>query len=786
MSPVPTIVRVIRGGLSLLLLLPLVYAGWPSQLAGLLPEIYFPAVTARNLLFRAVLAVVVPCWAWLCWREPRYRPRWSGALAALVALVVAQALANALGADPERSLWSNFERMEGWVGLLFLLAFYLVASTVCDRRCWRRAAVGSLAVATVVGICVLGQWLDYVHGFDLPDWLGRVHDERQTTRYFRTDACFGNPVFIASYMLIHVFVAAWLGLRAPRRWMRVAALGLGLLYAFAIYLTQTRIAFLAIGWGAVVGVAVALSHGQRIGRHAALVVGGSLAVAALGALWLFLAPPAWLESLPGIQRLRFLPQAIERRWLYWEGAWNGILERPFLGWGQENFGLVYDANYDPRLYPEAAWFDHPHNVFLGWFVAGGVLGGFAYLALFGVTLHYAWSRRTPGLTATDRGVLLGLLAAHGAFLAVQLDHLISYLALLAVVAMLDQARGGPEPRGAARSRLWLAAGCGATALGVAVLVGHVAPVWRRAAAVLEVAVASARVQAVAAGVAPPDAAADRRMRQAAQLAVARPGLGRTEAREELVSLAQALLKAKRGVDPAVCQQVIDLALREALAEAEIRSHSARPRVVAAHLLLSLGRAADAEPLLEGALERAPGKPVLLHALANVYLATGRGDRAMQVLRELHERQPLDRATTLVGALVAMRVRDEPAVEEFMTKLYPEVGPGVRRRPPEEKLEQALMSTGHEDWLLRIYGWLAEEAERLLAAGVIEPEEAFLRWERLAGARHFVGDRPGAEAALRAGTKVTPQFTERAQSLMLRLRLPPRSRGVRPPVRQGGR
>jgi len=42
-------------------------------------------------------------------------------------------------------------------------------------------------------------------------------------------------------------------------------------------------------------------------------------------------------------------------------AWEGVKEKPLLGWGQENFNLVFNKYYEPSLYGQEVWFDRVHN-----------------------------------------------------------------------------------------------------------------------------------------------------------------------------------------------------------------------------------------------------------------------------------------------------------------------------------------------------------------------------------------------------------------------------------------
>jgi tetratricopeptide (TPR) repeat protein len=129
-------------------------------------------------------------------------------------------------------------------------------------------------------------------------------------------------------------------------------------------------------------------------------------------------------------------------------AWEGVKERPILGWGQENFSYVFNKYYDPALYGAEPWYDRTHNIFLDWLIAGGVLGLVAYLSILGAALWYVivrpvferfWSRgreKDQPFTLYEQALILGLLAAymfHNLFVFDNLGSWIFYGVLLALV-----------------------------------------------------------------------------------------------------------------------------------------------------------------------------------------------------------------------------------------------------------------------------------------------------------------------------------------------------------------
>jgi hypothetical protein len=93
-----------------------------------------------------------------------------------------------------------------------------------------------------------------------------------------------------------------------------------------------------------------------------------------------------LFSSDGFVRQAYLSQSTAIRPLLWEMSIDLIKERPFFGWGADNFERIYEKNYDNRFlqdeYGNEAWFDRAHNVFIDQAVDNGIIGLLLYMGLF--------------------------------------------------------------------------------------------------------------------------------------------------------------------------------------------------------------------------------------------------------------------------------------------------------------------------------------------------------------------------------------------------------------------
>ena len=121
--------------------------------------------------------------------------------------------------------------------------------------------------------------------------------------------------------------------------------------------------------------------------------------------------------------------------MIWGMAWQGFKEHPVLGWGQENFNLVFNKYYNPEMYAQEQWFDRTHNIIFDWLIDGGILGLAAYLSIFAAALWVIW-KKSDGLGVTEKSIFTGLLGAYFFQNLFVFDNLTSYFLFFTVLGYL--------------------------------------------------------------------------------------------------------------------------------------------------------------------------------------------------------------------------------------------------------------------------------------------------------------------------------------------------------------
>jgi tetratricopeptide (TPR) repeat protein len=409
-------------------------------------SLFFPFITTKNFAFRILVEALLAMWGVLVLFDRSYLPKRSWLLTSVAVFVGIIAIADFTGVYPFKSVWSNFERMEGLVSLVHLLAYTIVlASMMKTEKMWSYLMHTSIVASLGMGVYGVVQLFGGA----------QIHQGG-----VRLDASLGNATYLAVYMLIHMFITGFYLLRlVDKEGSQVGKTGrfYGLIsfYCFAIafqffvlYHTATRGALIGLLVGSLVTTGlIAFFEKQKtlikkvsVGLIATMlvVVGGFLA----------LKNTSFVTNSPVLSRFSSISLSettTKSRFLIWNMALQGAKERPLLGWGQENFNYVFNKFYSPQMYNQEQWFDRTHDVILDWLIAGGVLGLASYLAMFALIIYYLWFvRRDDGsfnFSLTDRAVLSGLLVAYTVHNIFVFDNLISYILFFTVLAYVAERTG---------------------------------------------------------------------------------------------------------------------------------------------------------------------------------------------------------------------------------------------------------------------------------------------------------------------------------------------------------
>jgi O-antigen ligase len=527
---------------------------------------FFPFITGKAFFFRILVEIAVTAWVVLAVLDKEYRPRFSWIGAAVVGFVIWMFIADAFALNAAKAFWSNFERMEGWVLLIHLLGFFFAAGAVLRvERKWRAWFLTSLAVSLIISGYALLQL-----GGSLAIHQGSV----------RIDATLGNSAYLAIYFFFNVFIALWLALTEKYSWLKWSLIVLALLEAILIFFTETRGTIIGlIIAAALAALLTAVTAGKRARQAAALAL----------ALILILAGSFYLARNSSLVQNNHVLQRIasislndgQTRFTIWHMAFQGVLERPIVGWGQEGFNYIFNKYYDPSMYHQEQWFDRAHNAFIDWLTAGGVPAFLLYLSLFGTALVLLW--KSSELSRPERIALTAALVGYAVHNLFVFDNLYSYIYFFAILALIDSQVARPFER--FQNAPVLTAGEGMTyALPVATIVAGML-IWF--VNVPEMQVATKLITALTSS-----AAGSNANFAAFQDLAAHPSFAAQEIREQLVSFAASLAQSSSATNTEK-QQALLLAVSEMQKQIAAYPLDAREHLELSYVYRAAGDGADA-------------------------------------------------------------------------------------------------------------------------------------------------------------------------------------------------
>lgn len=349
-------------------------------------ETVYPYTFSKTIFFQVVVEILFAFWLGLAVLDKSYRPKKTPLIVAGGIFFLLIVITGFTGIDPWRSFWGTIERSFGIFTLLHFAAFGIVLVSLKNHINFKNVFYWSLGTAFLISVIAFGQIKNPT--LLLQEYIGN-----------RPGATFGNPSFLAGYLVFHIFIALYYIVGFLRPGLKISGKNkfeISLLFLVlvvcgaALFQTQTRGDLLGLGVGfLVLFLMMALrpiNFGYKLisGRVFYSIVFLMVVLGAMG-FWFTRTSDFW-DNVPGLSRFRdisFNSKDLLPRFSAINAAWSGFKERPILGWGWDNFNVVYNKNYDPRVlslsYQETR-FDKPHNYILEYLVVGGLPLFLAYLA----------------------------------------------------------------------------------------------------------------------------------------------------------------------------------------------------------------------------------------------------------------------------------------------------------------------------------------------------------------------------------------------------------------------
>jgi O-antigen ligase len=394
-------------------------------------NMFFPFISGKGFAFRILIEILFGLYLMLAVMAPEYRPKFSWITKSVLLFAGAILIADLLGANVYKSLWSNYERMEGFVLIFHLVLYYMTATGVLSTaKRWYQffnISIGASVLMSIYGVLQLAGKLAINQGG------------------VRLDATFGNASYLAIYLVFNIFLSLYFLFKPEtEQWQKWLYGVVAVFETWILYFTATRGAILGLIGGLVLAALIIAwkarehlsSEGAKENKKLRKIAYGTLiAVVVLVAGFVGLRNVSFVQNSPVLSRFAGMglgELTSQGRYYVWPMAVKGVLEKPIFGWGQENFNFVFNKNYDPRMYDQEQWFDRAHDIVLDWLIAGGIVGFLAYASMYVALLYCIW-KNGAGMSVTEKSILTGMISAYVFNNLFVFDNLFSYILFFSVL-----------------------------------------------------------------------------------------------------------------------------------------------------------------------------------------------------------------------------------------------------------------------------------------------------------------------------------------------------------------
>jgi len=427
---------IIFGGTVLILFTPLILSS----------KFFFPFVGPKSLYFMGLTEMVFFSWLFLIIFYPKCRPRLNFILLSLILFTAILILASLFGVDPSYSFWSKFERMTGVLMMLHLLAFFLVASSVFREKDWLKIFSVSIFVGVILSLIALFS----------------------KSTLMQSGATIGNDSFLGTYLLFDLFLALYLITRArqsrakgedeaiassplkSKGALRIYSSVCFLIMGFELIFSGAEAAKLSFLGGLVLLLFLWLAFNQK---RKLMLIGRLLLVLSVIFVIVFTFFAFQPDSFVRKQIIeKTLGETFGGRFIVWQAAWQGFLERPLLGWGLESFEFAFIKYYNPCLGTARCggdvWYDRAHNIIFDTLVTSGIIGLLSYLTIFGGAILILWKQYyRKAIDFLTAGIFSSILIAYFVQNLTVFDMVSSYMIFfltLGFIGLISSENYGPK------------------------------------------------------------------------------------------------------------------------------------------------------------------------------------------------------------------------------------------------------------------------------------------------------------------------------------------------------
>lgn len=337
----------------------------------------YPADFSKNIIFRSILAIFLFLFLYQILTKKNILSDKSNTtnlfvvlsnkiIWALMGLLGIFLLSTIFSVDKYFSLWGSPWRGGGVVNFIFYIIFTILLFLNIKKEDWPKLWNFSFFIGAIISLMAIIQYYG-------------LFSSIFTTAQSRPASTLGNTIILAIYCSLLLFNIIPLTIKEKNLTKKTLYCLCAIVFVFTIIISETRAVY--------IGSAVGLLH-FLIAYPKKLKVAKINTIIFVSIIILTIIFTNLVPGFLGKIGNRFLIKNAlgDERFASWQVALKGLMQKPLLGWGPENFAVAFDKNYDPILI-SSFWWDRAHNIFLDIGVQTGFLGIIAYILLF-ITLFW--------------------------------------------------------------------------------------------------------------------------------------------------------------------------------------------------------------------------------------------------------------------------------------------------------------------------------------------------------------------------------------------------------------
>jgi len=313
-----------------------------------------------------------------------------------------------LSLDVSFSLWGSPMRGGGFINFSFLILFCLMCFMIVKDKDWKKLLDFSLIIGFLLGLMAIAQ-------------QSSIFNTTIESTAFRPSASLGNPIILALFLLPLFFLSLSFFISEQTKIKKYFYLFLTVFYAFSIvFITQTRAAILGLFIGLFWFL---ISYPKKFTKLKIVAILSSITFIIF---IFFLSNNSQVyEKWPSLIkdptiRITSLAKGLSAdpsRISIWKISISAFFEKPYFGYGPENFYIAFNKHYDPTLplMEDLKDFDRAHNSLIQILVDSGIFALIFYLIFF---FSILWQlQKTKKKYPVAHGLQAGLIAYFIASLA---------------------------------------------------------------------------------------------------------------------------------------------------------------------------------------------------------------------------------------------------------------------------------------------------------------------------------------------------------------------------------